>query len=63
MRQAEGYMNEIGKNGLWSFWNEKGSLTEQGDYKDGQRVGLWTYWDKNGKKKEDVEFKNGKRID
>ena len=59
MRQAEGYMNEIGKNGLWTFWNEQGQLTQQGDFDDGLKVGVWTYWNDEGKKERDGEIKDG----
>ena len=48
-------MNEVGKDGLWSFWNEEGLLAEQGEFNDGQRVGLHTYWDDEGKKLFEIE--------
>jgi antitoxin component YwqK of YwqJK toxin-antitoxin module len=61
MRKAEGYMNENGKDGLWTEWHENGQNKRKGEYKDGKEEGHFTKWSENGEKQQQGEYIDGKR--
>jgi hypothetical protein len=47
------------KQGWYTEWNENGSRSLAGEYRDGLRVGVWTRWFPNGVKRVQAEFDNG----
>jgi hypothetical protein len=45
----EGEMNAGGRNGLWVFYREDGTVTAQGQYEGGNAVGRWDWFDRAGR--------------
>jgi len=61
-KKSEGTLLDGKEDGLWTYWDEKGEMSEEGTFKDGKKDGLWTYWDERGQKESEITFKDGEQI-